>query len=73
MPLFLSMEIPYALLLKEGTGTYRIALSYFQVMRTQEVAQIVDQCQFHSTVIQDNGYFEIFAEDGFVVFSVMAY
>lgn len=25
------------------------------------------------TVIQDNGYFEIFAEDGFIVFSVMTY
>ena len=25
------------------------------------------------TVIQDNGYFEIFAEDGFKVFSVMTY
>lgn len=36
-------------------------------------AKRMNRGECNITILQDNGYFEIFAEDGFIVFSVMTY
>jgi len=46
---------------------------YLQTKAASFSAKRVKTGNCNITVIQDNGYFEIFAEDGFVVFSVMTY
>ena len=46
---------------------------YLQTKAASFTAKRVKTGNCNITVIQDNGYFEIFAEDGFVVFSVMTY
>lgn len=46
---------------------------YLQTKAASFSAKRVRTGECNVTVIQDNGYFEIFAEDGFVVFSVMTY
>lgn len=51
-------------------------LSFSDYLQTKAVkfsAKRIKTGDCNITVIQDNGYFEIFAEDGFVVFSVMTY
>jgi len=46
---------------------------YLQTKAASFSAKRVKTGNCNITVIQDNGYFEIFADDGFVVFSVMTY
>jgi len=46
---------------------------YLQTKAASFTAKRVKTGNCNITVIQDNGYFEIFADDGFVVFSVMTY
>lgn len=46
---------------------------YLQTKAARFSAKRIEAEDCKVTVIQDNGYFEIFAEDGFVVFSVMTY
>ena len=51
-------------------------LSFSDYLQTKAVkfsAKRIKTGDCNITVIQDNGYFEIFAEDGFAVFSVMTY
>lgn len=51
-------------------------MSFSEFLQTKAVrffAKRVKKGSSSFTILQDNGYFEIFAEDGFAVFSVMTY